>query len=112
MFTKKNSTTFRPLMKGVKMRPLAWEEKTILCEFHLAEGHNLPAHQHPYEQSGYLISGKLNFRIEDKWHTVEPGDSWSIPENIEHQVSIMEDSVALEVFSPLRNEYLPAKDQV
>ena len=29
---------------------------------------NLPSHNHPYEQTGYLVSGKLNFRIENKWH--------------------------------------------
>lgn len=112
MFTKKDSTTFRTLMEGAKMRPLAWEEKTILCEFRLAGGHNLPAHQHPYEQTGYLISGKLNFRIEDEWHEVEPGDSWSIPENIEHQVDVIEDAIVLELFSPLRAEYLPVQEQV
>ncbi|MFW6277151.1 MAG: cupin domain-containing protein [Prolixibacteraceae bacterium] len=112
MFTKKNSTTFRTLMEGVKMRPLAWEEKTILCEFQMAKGYMLPAHEHPYEQTGYLISGKLNFRIKEEWNEVEPGDSWSIPENIEHQVEILEDSVVLELFSPLRTEYLPVQEQV
>jgi quercetin dioxygenase-like cupin family protein len=39
----------------------------------------------------------------------EPGDSWSIPENIEHEVKILEDSIVLELFSPIREDYLPEK---
>jgi quercetin dioxygenase-like cupin family protein len=89
------------------MRPLAWEEKTILCEFKLEKGHKIPSHHHPYEQTGFLISGNINFRIDKIWHLAETGDSWSIPENVEHEVEILENSVVLELFSPIRPDYLP-----
>lgn len=89
------------------MSPLVFEEKTLMCEFKLKQGSRLPPHSHPYEQTGYLISGKLNFRIENKWNLAEPGDSWCIPENVEHEVEILEDSRVLEVFSPIRPDYLP-----
>ena len=107
MFTKKDTLNFQPLINGVTMRPLVWEEKTLLCQFNLEKGYKIPAHQHPYEQTGYLISGKLRFRIDNTWHDVENGDSWSIPENVEHEVEILENSVALELFSPVRPDYLP-----
>ena len=64
MFTKKDSRNFRPLIDGVTMEPLAWEEKTILCKFKLEKGYKIPSHHHPCEQTGYLITGKLNFRID------------------------------------------------
>jgi len=107
MFTKKESRNFRPLIDGVTMRPLAWEEITILCEFKLEKGYRIPPHKHSYEQTGYLISGKLNFRIDKTWNKAEGGDSWSIPENVEHEVEILENSVVLEMFSPIRPDYLP-----
>lgn len=107
MFTKKDTLNLHPLIDGVTMRPLVWEEKTILCEFNLKKGHKIPAHQHPYEQTGYLISGKLNFRIDKTWQIAETGDSWSIPENMEHEVEILEKSVVIELFSPIRPDYLP-----
>jgi quercetin dioxygenase-like cupin family protein len=40
---------------------------------------------------------------------VLPGDSWCIPGGMEHAVEMIEDSVVVEVFSPVREEYLPAK---
>jgi quercetin dioxygenase-like cupin family protein len=107
MFAKKDARNFRMLIEGVEMRPLVFEEKTILCEFTLKQGCSLPAHKHPYEQTGYLLSGKLNFRIGQTWHLAEKGDSWSIPENVEHEVEILEDSMVLELFSPIRPDYLP-----
>lgn len=36
-----------------------------------------------------------------------PGDSWCIPGGVEHSAEIAEDSVAVEVFSPVREDYLP-----
>lgn len=107
MFTKNNSKDFKPLIDGVKMRPLVFEKKTILCEFKMGKGHPLPKHSHPYEQTGYLISGKLNFRIDEEWQIAEAGDSWCVPENVEHEVIVLEDSVAIEMFSPIRTDYLP-----
>lgn len=107
MFSKKDSKNFRPLLEGVSMRPLVFEEKTIMCEFRLQKGAELPSHDHPYEQTGYLLSGKLNFRIGDEWHRAEQGDSWCIPENVEHQVKVLEEAVVLEAFTPIRPDYLP-----
>ena len=95
-------------MEGVSICPLVFEEKTIMCKFRLSKGAELPPHDHPYEQTGYLISGKLDFRIGEKWQIAEPGDSWCIPENQEHQVKVLEDSIVLEVFSPIRPDYLPS----
>jgi quercetin dioxygenase-like cupin family protein len=35
------------------------------------------------------------------------GDSWAIPGGIEHSAEILADSVAIEVFAPVRSDYLP-----
>ncbi|WP_319499974.1 cupin domain-containing protein [uncultured Draconibacterium sp.] len=107
MFTKSNFRSFKTLLPGVKMRALAFEEQSIMCEFELKKGSELPLHSHPYEQTGYLISGKLNFRIDKDWVIAEPGDSWCIPVNVEHQVEVLEDAKVLETFTPIRPDYLP-----
>ena len=38
-----------------------------------------------------------------------PGDSWSIPGGMPHGAEVLEDSVAIEVFSPVRDDYLPER---
>jgi quercetin dioxygenase-like cupin family protein len=40
-------------------------------------------------------------------HDVHPGDSWCIPGGVEHAADALENTVAVEVFSPVREDYLP-----
>jgi quercetin dioxygenase-like cupin family protein len=107
MFTKKDHFEYKPTIPGVRMRPLVYENRTIMCEFLLEHGHELPIHSHPYEQSGYLVSGRLRFHIGEEWMDTMPGDSWCIPENVMHEVIVLEDSHLIELFSPVRPDYLP-----
>lgn len=83
-------------------------ENTLLAEFHLEKGVALPSHSHLHEQTGYLVKGKLVLRVEDKEFTALPGDSWCVPGNTLHSAVSLEDTIAIEVFSPVREDYLPA----
>jgi quercetin dioxygenase-like cupin family protein len=49
----------------------------------------------------------MEMTIGNETFTVESGDSWCIPGQIEHNVRVLEDSIAVEVFSPVREDYLP-----
>jgi quercetin dioxygenase-like cupin family protein len=92
---------------GIERKTLVFGEKTLMTEFRLGKGSRLPLHQHPYEQTGYLVSGHLVLVIAEQRHEMTSGDSWSIPGNVEHGAEIVENSVAVEVFSPVREDYLP-----
>jgi quercetin dioxygenase-like cupin family protein len=107
MFTKRSESNYTTVMKGVAIKSLVHGQKTHLIEFRLEKGNSLPPHAHPHEQTGYLVSGRLSLVIEQETYAVGPGDSWSIPGGVEHGVEVLEDAVAVEVFSPVREEYLP-----
>lgn len=106
MFYKKNSEGYSSSVKGVRLKSLTYGEKAHMCEFIVDGGSEIPEHSHPHEQTGYLVSGKLTLITEDQSFDAEPGDSWSIPENATHRATAIEDSVIVEVFSPVRKEYL------
>lgn len=106
MFYKKSDSGFKnALIKGVSLKTLAFGEKTQLTEFRLDKGCVVPKHVHPHEQTGYLISGKMRFYIGDEVYDAESGDGWSITGDVEHGVEVLEDSVVIEVFSPIREDY-------
>jgi len=107
MFYKKNDEGYRQVMEGIRLKTLVHGEKTLLCEFRIKKGKVLPSHSHPHEQTGYLVSGHMKFIIGDNVFEVEPGDSWCIPGDVEHAAEAFEDSMGVEVFSPVREEYLP-----
>ena len=109
MFTRRSNTGYLPALDGIERKTLACGALTLMTEFRLRKGSRLPRHAHPHEQTGYLISGSLRVRIGAEEFEARPGDSWSIPGGVEHSADILADSVAIEVFSPVRDDYLPAQ---
>lgn len=107
MFSKKNPEDYKNPIPGIKMKTLCHGENTLMTEFILEKNSVLPRHAHPHEQTGYLVSGRITLFIGDLSHEVLPGDSWCIPGDIEHGAQIHENSVAVEIFSPVRKDYLP-----
>ena len=107
MFRKHKENGYIPAIPGIEMKTLVHGEKTLMTEFLLKKNSLLPRHSHAHEQTGYLVKGHIRLYIENDSFEVTPGDSWCIPGNVEHQAEILEDSVAIEVFSPVREDYLP-----
>jgi quercetin dioxygenase-like cupin family protein len=107
MFYKKDKCDYITPITGVRQKTLVYGENTLMTEFLLDEGSHLPLHSHPHEQTGYLVQGKLTMIIGEESFLAEPGDGWSIPGNTVHGADALENSIAVEVFSPVRKEYLP-----
>ncbi len=107
MFRIKGTAEPRQLVQGVQLSTLVHGEKTLMGEFKIAKGSAIPLHSHPHEQTGIMISGRLRFKVEAEIFDAHSGDSWCIPGNVEHSVEALEDSVVVEVFSPVREDYLP-----
>lgn len=110
MFERHHDDGYAMPLEGIEQKTLAHGDKTLMVEFRLQAGADLPLHTHPHEQCGYLVKGHIQLTIGADRHDVTPGDSWCIPGGTPHCANIVEDSVAIEVFSPMRQEYLPAKE--
>jgi quercetin dioxygenase-like cupin family protein len=107
MFYKSVIDGYKQALEGIKFKTLVYGERTLFAEFRLEKGSKLPRHKHPHEQTGYLVGGHMRLSIGEETCELEPGDSWCIPSNVEHGGEIFEDSIAVEVFSPVREDYLP-----
>jgi quercetin dioxygenase-like cupin family protein len=109
MFQKHSQSGYAMALKGIEQKTLVYGERTLMTEFVLKKGSTLPRHSHPHEQTGYLVKGRIRLSIGAEDYDAQPGDSWCIPSDVEHGAEIIEDSVGLEVFSPVREDYLPNK---
>ena len=107
MFQKHSGSGYTRAIPGIERKTLVFGERTLMTEFLLKKGNRLPRHSHLHEQTGYLVKGRIRLSIELEENDVKPGDSWCIPSGVEHGAEILEDSVAIEVFSPIREDYLP-----
>ncbi len=107
MFVPHIKDGYAQSLPGITQKTLAYGDKTLMVEFILNKGSALPLHCHPHEQTGYLIQGHIRLIIGDTEYDTHAGDSWTIPSNVTHGATIVEDSKAVEVFSPTRTEYIP-----
>jgi len=107
MYQQSNENDYKDVLDKIQQKTLAYGDKSLMAEFRLEQGADLPRHSHPHEQTGYLVSGQIELTIGDETYRVKPGDSWCIAGNVEHKAKALEDSVAIEVFCPVREDYIP-----
>jgi quercetin dioxygenase-like cupin family protein len=109
MIRKASQRGYQPALPGIARKTLVYGDHTLLTEFRMRKGSRLPLHAHPQEQTGYLVSGRVRLTIGRRTVDARPGDSWCIPGGTQHGAAILDDSVAIEMFSPVRKDYLPRR---
>lgn len=108
MFTSTSPKRFEPALPGIERKTLVFGERTLSTEFRMRAGSTLPLHKHAYEQTGYLVAGRIRLTIGGESFDASADASWCIPSEVVHGAEILEDSVTIEIFSPVRPDYLPA----
>ena len=86
-------------------------EKVMAAIVELRQGAEVPAHSHESEQITYVVSGCLRFTLEDgSVIDVREGETLVIPSNVEHAAVALEDTVDMDFFSPIREDWLSGDD--
>jgi quercetin dioxygenase-like cupin family protein len=106
MIRKTDETGFKELLDDVRLKSMIHGATTHLTEVRFVRGAVVPEHSHIHEQTGYLVSGSLRFFGDGEDTVVTPGDCWNFPSGEPHGAEALSDSVAIEVFSPIREDYL------
>ena len=63
-------------------------------------------HSHESEQVSYVLQGGLKFLVAGEEVTVREGEVLLIPSRLEHQAEALEDTFSLDIFSPIRQDWL------
>ena len=85
--------------------------KLMAAQVHIPAGAVAPAHSHPHEQITYVISGRISYRIGGETQELGAGDSTYVPGDTEHEVTALEDTLVVDVFTPQREDFLPADER-
>jgi quercetin dioxygenase-like cupin family protein len=99
-------TNWVQMFDGVQRRRLSASDRTYQMEALLDTGSVVPMHQHPHEQVSYVARGRLKFQIGEEVFEVTTGQSLAIPGGTPHGVWALEDSLAIDTFTPPRADYL------
>ncbi|MEM3066047.1 MAG: cupin domain-containing protein [Nitrososphaerota archaeon] len=87
-------------------------ENMTVSMFFFKKGAKVELHKHVNEQISYVLSGAVRFFTADgKEYVVSQGTVMYFPSNVEHGALALEDSVAIEMFSPPREDWKKGTDQ-
>jgi len=70
----------------------------------------VPEHRHESEQLTYIMEGALEFELEGRTVVVRKGEVLHIPSNVPHRAVALEDTLDLDIFSPIRLDWLDGTD--
>lgn len=85
---------------------LAAGNDSMMTQMHYKVGNTVPAHAHPNEQAGYILSGRVRVSVGEEKVELQSGDTYVVPANAEHSLEIIEDTEEIQVFTPIRPEFL------
>ncbi len=91
-------------------RQMIHTETMTLARIILAKGAVVPSHRHDNEQIATVLEGRLRFTVAGEEQEVVAGESIPLAANVPHEVEALEDSVVLDVFSPVREDWLRGED--
>jgi quercetin dioxygenase-like cupin family protein len=85
-------------------------DRVTVARFELKRGGVVPTHAHENEQVSFVISGALKFAIDGREIIVKAGELLQIPSHVPHSVDVLEDTLVVDVFSPVRQDWIDKTD--
>jgi quercetin dioxygenase-like cupin family protein len=106
MFKTKDEAIVRNMGEGVTRNVLLSCGKLMAVRLDFRKGAVVNQHSHPHEQIGYIVQGSFEFTIGGETKILKTGDSYYMPSNVVHGAKALEESVAIDIFTPIREDYL------
>jgi quercetin dioxygenase-like cupin family protein len=91
-------------------RKIVTGEREMAAQVLLKKGAVVPTHDHESEQLTFITSGSLTFEIAGETIVLGAGDVLCIPSRVPHKATATEDTLEMDVFSPIRQDWLDKTD--
>ncbi|MGB0597023.1 MAG: cupin domain-containing protein [Rubripirellula sp.] len=100
-----DSMPAQEVVPGCRLRT-PYGKNLMLSYLEMDAGAEIPLHDHPHEQGGILLAGKLELTIGEETRVVQPGAMFLIPPNVPHRAVAIDGPVrVMDVFTPIREDY-------
>jgi quercetin dioxygenase-like cupin family protein len=85
-------------------------DREMVAQITLKRGAIVPTHSHESEQLTYVLTGALKFTLDGRDITVHAGELLRIPSWMPHSAEAVEDTFELDLFSPIRQDWIDGTD--
>jgi quercetin dioxygenase-like cupin family protein len=106
IFCLSETMDWEELGGGVSRKIMGWDNQIMMVLVKFEKGAVGSPHQHFQTQTTCCASGKFEFTVGDEKQVVKDGDGLYIPPNIVHGAVCLEEGVLIDVFSPVREDFL------
>ncbi len=104
-----NDMEWEQVTKGIR-RKIITGTNVMAAQIDLCEGAVVPEHSHVSEQISYILRGQLRFIVDGKELLLRAGEVLVIPPNVPHEAVALEPTLSLDMFSPIRQDWLDHTD--
>jgi quercetin dioxygenase-like cupin family protein len=108
VFIKNNSLDWEETAPGMRRKIMAWDERLMVVKVEFAKGAIGTLHQHHHTQITHIESGRFEVEIGEDKKILAAGDAFYVPPNIIHGAVCLEAGVVIDVFSPMREDFVNA----
>lgn len=92
--------------EGLTRQLFGYDESILMARVRFETGAVGAVHTHKHSQVSYVESGEFDVYIDGVENRLGPGDSFYISPNLEHGAVCRKAGVLIDVFSPLREDFL------
>lgn len=106
VFIENNEIAWEQMDTGVKRKVMAWDDKLMLVKVEFEKGGVGSLHQHYHTQISHVESGVFEVEVAGEKKVLRAGDAFHIPPNAIHGAVCLEAGVLIDVFSPMREDFI------
>lgn len=97
-------------MSPLLVRQVIHGDNMTVARLHLRKGCSVAEHHHVNEQISMIEKGALKFVLNGEEKVVRAGQTLRIPPHAPHSAEALEDSIAVDLFSPRREDWIRGDD--
>nr|WP_294905952.1 cupin domain-containing protein [uncultured Lacibacter sp.] len=109
VFIDNSEVPWEEVDNGVRRKIMAYDEKLMLVRVEFQTGGIGTVHQHYHSQITHVESGVFEVEIGGEKKILKTGDAFYIPPNVLHGAVCLEAGVLIDVFSPMREDFVAGK---
>ena len=106
IFFREKISPWEEAGEGITRQITGYNPQLMLVKVKFEKGAVGYVHEHFHSQGSYVASGKFKITINGKSEILEEGDGFFVPPNAKHGAECLEAGVLIDVFSPVREDFL------
>ncbi len=109
VFIKNAEIPWQEVDKGVRRKIMTYDERLMVVKVEFEKDGIGSLHKHHHSQITHVESGVFEVEIGEEKKVLKGGDAFYIPPNVLHGAVCLEAGVLIDVFSPMREDFIDNK---